>query len=252
MKSVIVKSWTVSFWPPEIVETRSPFFESFFGLLETEFFDFLSFLISFSYFSFFNSFVCDGLRDGEIPCLQKYLDGLDDHSFLCIFLLLGLELVFVKLGLFSGAQAVTWAYEGCTHFRFLLESQLFLRLVLDCVLDSCISWIYAVVKFSWLLSCLFEWCLESRHIHLCPSFVLIWFEFHQNFTISFIIMKENSFRFEYQLSTNSWSQLPIVGSSKSSNPLGISLFFMHQLKHSLSATYLADVSFNRFSFSASL
>ena len=33
---------------------------------------------------------------------QKRLNGLDDRRFLCIFLLLGLELVFVKLGLLMG------------------------------------------------------------------------------------------------------------------------------------------------------
>ena len=89
-----------------------------FCLLEIEFFiavfsildyfkiliSFLSSVISFSYFSFFLSFVCDVLRDGEI---RKGLDGLGDRSFSFIFLLLDLELVFVKLGLFSGARAVT-------------------------------------------------------------------------------------------------------------------------------------------------
>ena len=55
-----------------------------------------------SYFSFFISFACDGFRDGATSCSQKRLNGLDHRSFLCIFLLLGLELVFVKLGLLMG------------------------------------------------------------------------------------------------------------------------------------------------------
>ena len=67
----------------------------------------LNSVISFSYFSLFISFVCDGLRYGEIRCLRKQLDGLDDRSLSYVFLLLSLELVFVKFGLFSGAQAVT-------------------------------------------------------------------------------------------------------------------------------------------------
>ena len=66
----------------------------------------LSSFIYFSYFSFFVSFVCDNLRDGEIPCLRKRLNGRDDRSLSCIFLLLGLGLVFIKLALFSGARAV--------------------------------------------------------------------------------------------------------------------------------------------------
>ena len=56
---------------------------------------------------FFISFICDNFRDAEILCLRKQLNGLDDRSFLCIILLLGLELVFVKLGLFNGGRAVT-------------------------------------------------------------------------------------------------------------------------------------------------
>ena len=97
------------------------FFESVFCLLENDFFgavfsvlvnfkaliSSVSSVISFSYFLFFISFVCDGFRDVEIPFLQKRLDGLDDGSFSCIFLLLILELVIVKFGLFNGGRAVT-------------------------------------------------------------------------------------------------------------------------------------------------
>ena len=78
----------------------------------------LSSVTSFSYVLFLILFVCDGLHDGEVSCLQKRLDGLADHSLSFMFLLLGLEMVFVKPGLFSRAQAVTPVYEGCTQFSW--------------------------------------------------------------------------------------------------------------------------------------
>ena len=125
MKLVIVKSWTVSFWRPEVGKARFTFFESVFCLLENEFFvavfsvldnlkaliSSLSSVISFSYFWFFISCVCDGLHDDEIPCLWKRWIHL-----MIVFFLLGLELVFVKRGLFIRARAVTWSYKDCTQF----------------------------------------------------------------------------------------------------------------------------------------
>ena len=48
-----------------------------------------------------------GLYDGETLSLRKRLDGLNDRSLSCVSSLLGLELVFVKLYLFSRARAVT-------------------------------------------------------------------------------------------------------------------------------------------------
>lgn len=47
------------------------------------------------------------------------------------------------------------------------------------VLSSCISYICTALNFFWLHSHLFDWCLELRHLHLCTSFVLVWFEFRQ-------------------------------------------------------------------------
>ena len=50
----------------------------------------LSSLIFLSYFLCYISFVCDRFRDGEISCLRKGLNGLDDCSLSCMFLLLNL------------------------------------------------------------------------------------------------------------------------------------------------------------------
>ena len=90
-------------------------------------------VIYFSYFSFFISFVYEGLRDGEIPCPGQRLDGLDDFSLSWMFLLMCLDLVFVKLGLFSGIQAVTSVFEGCTQFSLSSLKSAAFAAVLHCV-----------------------------------------------------------------------------------------------------------------------
>ena len=73
-----------------------------------------------SFISFFILFISDGLHDDEISCLRKWWDRLDGPSLSCTFLLLCLELLFFKLGLFNGAQAVNLTYEGCTEFLLSL------------------------------------------------------------------------------------------------------------------------------------
>ena len=88
-------------------------------------------VIYFSYFSFFISFVYEGLRDGEIPCPGQRLDGLDDCSLSRMFLLMCLDLVFVKL--FSGIQAVTSVFEGCTQFSLSSLKSAAFAAVLHCV-----------------------------------------------------------------------------------------------------------------------
>ena len=64
------------------------FFVAAFSVLD----NFKALISSYFFFTFLflNSFVCDGLFDGEIPPLQKQLDGLDDRSVWFIFVLLGL------------------------------------------------------------------------------------------------------------------------------------------------------------------
>ena len=52
------------------------------------------------------------------------------------------------------------------------------------------------------------------------------------------------------MSTNYWSQLPIVGSSSSFRPFGTSSSAMHRLRKSLCDLYLTALSLSRFSFSA--
>ena len=101
------------------MEARLTFFESAFLLPANEFFVVASSVLDnfgaliphlssyFSYFLFFISFVFVGLYDGETPSLRKRLNGLNHHSLSCVFSLLGLELVFVKLDIFSRARAVT-------------------------------------------------------------------------------------------------------------------------------------------------
>ena len=67
--------------------------------------------------------------------------------------------------------------------------------------------------------------------------------------MSFINVRENSFNFEYHVSTNSWSQLPIVGSSSSFRPFGTSSSAMHRLSKPLCDLYLTSLSLSGFSFS---
>ena len=54
----------------------------------------------------------------------------------------------------------------------------------------------------------------------------------QNCTMSFINDSKNCFCFEYQLSKNSWSWLPIVGSSATSSPLWTSSSATQRVKSS--------------------
>ena len=51
------------------------------------------------------------------------------------------------------------------------------------------------------------------------SYALLCIALSQNCTMSFINDSENCFCFEYQLSKNSWSWLPIIGSSATTSPL---------------------------------
>ena len=55
----------------------------------------------------------------------------------------------------------------------------------------------------------------------------------------------------YQLSINSWSKFPMVGSSVISSPFRTGFSCIHFDKKSLCKLYLADFSFKRFSFIAS-
>lgn len=125
----------------------------------------------------FISSVCDGLCDGEISCLRKRLDGLDDRSFSWTVLLLGLELLLFKLGLLSGVRIMPWTYEGFNQFLLHLWTSPGFAEGFQFCLSSCISYIWTAVKIFWLHSHLFERCLELHHLHLCTSFVLVWFEF---------------------------------------------------------------------------
>ena len=72
----------------------------------------------------------------------------------------------------------------------------------------------------------------------------------QNCTMSFINDSKNCFCFEYQLSKNSWSWLPIVGSSPTLSPLGTSFSATQRVKNCLWDTNLACLSFKRLSFIA--
>ena len=82
------------------------------------------------------------------------------------------------------------------------------------------------------------------------SYVVMLMVLLQNCTISSMKDKENCFSFQYQLSRNFWLWFRIVGSSISSNPLGISFSLTHCDKESLWDSNWVFLSCNPFSLMA--
>ena len=126
---------------------RMTFFVAFFSVLDNFkiLVSSLFYFIFFSYFSFFISFICDGLRDGKITCFQKRLDGLHDCSLSCMFLLLGLELAFVKL------------YIVYYQFEQLLSQKKILMEVVH---------IHQILKIHYNLKSSLKMCCIYIHIHI--------------------------------------------------------------------------------------
>ena len=100
----------------------------------------------------------------------------------------------------------------------------FLKIFLD---DSSFFIISAFISWNWWLLLLVLVFNNDSVVIICVIMVIV---LSQNCTKSSIKDKELCFSFEYQLSRYSWLWFLIVGSSISSNPLGISFSLMHCYK----------------------
>ena len=93
---------------------------------------------------------------------------------------------------------------------------------------------------AFLISLYFGWVILLLSV-LSTCFIcseIFVFVVLQNLTISLISLNENLFSFWYQLSKNSWSWFPIVGSSWRFKPWGTTLSVMHLFKNEITRTLL--------------
>ena len=72
----------------------------------------------------------------------------------------------------------------------------------------------------------------------------------QYLTVSWIKISKKSLILVYQLSRNSWFWFPMMNSSSGFNYLGINSAWIHCNRNNFCDSYLAFLSFGRFSFSA--